>query len=198
MSLILDALKKVDDEKQKDGKGSSDIAVEILRREDQNPKRRIVVLLGALALTFVIAAAAVYKLSPLAHSPVALSPAVQALPLNKADAANEAQPRSIKKPEPAVPLQGFVKSGPENSINRTKKDAEKKTASLEQGNSPVFQNMDISVIVWYEEPSERKAVINGTAVKEGNTIEGARVERIYPSRIVFVKDGKSFEKSINK
>jgi len=200
MSLILEALKKIDDEKKKDSKGSMDIAVDILRQEEQNPKKRIMVLLGALALTFVIAATAAYKLSPLANNPVALSPAVQAVPLNKANTATELPSISVKQAEPVSPFHGRVTSGPDNTVhkNRPNEDPEK-TASLERGNSPgLRQDMEISVIVWYEEPSERKAVINGTAVKEGDTCEGARVEHIYPSRIVFVKDGKSFERSMNK
>lgn len=201
MSLILEALKKVDDEKKRDSQGSMDIAVDILRQEEQNPKRKIMVLLGALALTFVIAATAAYRLSPLANNPVALSPAVQDVPLNKANTAMEAPPISVKQAEPVSPFQGRVKAEPDNAVQKKhpNENPGKKTASLERANSPaLLQDMEISVIVWYEEPSERKAVINGTAVKEGDTCEGARVKQIYPSRIVFVKDGKSFEKSINK
>lgn len=223
MSLILDALKKLDGEKKKADQRPMDIAVDILSHERESPKRRILVFSGVIALTIVIAATAAY-VNLVVKKPVAVSPAVNQGPVNPdigtyiganigADIAAPAK-AIVNQAGPARPSSGPTTSGPDKAVDKaigkpidkainkkqpSTESPKKKTASVEQADSPSLrQDMAISVIVWYEEPSERKAVINGIAVKEGEIFEGARVEHIYPSRIVFVKDGKSFERSMDK
>ena len=56
--------------------------------------------------------------------------------------------------------------------------------------------LKISGILWDEEPSKRRAVINGTFATEGSTIEGVKVVEIYPTRVRFLQGGRSFEVSI--
>jgi general secretion pathway protein B len=49
-----------------------------------------------------------------------------------------------------------------------------------------FPSLNISAIVWYEEPSKRFAMINGVIVTEGAVVEGMKVETIYPDRVRFL------------
>jgi general secretion pathway protein B len=58
-------------------------------------------------------------------------------------------------------------------------------------------SMKLSGIVWSSEPSERMAVINSQVVKEGGTIEGAKVVEIGPTRVRLVHNGTPFEISIH-
>jgi hypothetical protein len=53
--------------------------------------------------------------------------------------------------------------------------------------------LKISGIVWGEVPSERKAVINGTVAREGDSVEGVKVLEIYPTYVVVSSRGKSFK-----
>lgn len=55
----------------------------------------------------------------------------------------------------------------------------------------------ISVIIWDEKRANRRAVVNGTLVAEGATVEGLKVVQINPTRIKFSKNGRTFEASIN-
>jgi type II secretory pathway component PulC len=56
--------------------------------------------------------------------------------------------------------------------------------------------LKISGIVWNEEPSSRRAVINGTLLSEGSAIEGVKVVEIFPTKVRFLYQGAYFEKSI--
>jgi hypothetical protein len=56
--------------------------------------------------------------------------------------------------------------------------------------------LKISGIVWSEERSERRAVINGVFTTEGSVIEGVKVEEIYPTRVRFSHEGRFFEISV--
>ena len=56
--------------------------------------------------------------------------------------------------------------------------------------------LKISGIVWNEESSNRRAVINGTLLSEGSTIEGVKVVEIFPTKVRFLYQGAYFEKSI--
>jgi hypothetical protein len=56
--------------------------------------------------------------------------------------------------------------------------------------------LKISGIVWSEERSERRAVINGVFTTEGSVIDGVKVEEIYPTRVRFSHEGRFFEVSV--
>lgn len=54
----------------------------------------------------------------------------------------------------------------------------------------------ISGIVWHDDPSKRRAVINGTFTSEGSAIEGLKVVEILPTQVRFQHQGRFFEISI--
>jgi hypothetical protein len=54
-------------------------------------------------------------------------------------------------------------------------------------------SLKISGIVWSEEPANRVAVINSMPVNEGAFIGGIKVVEIYPTRVRFLYNERSFE-----
>ena len=56
-----------------------------------------------------------------------------------------------------------------------------------------FPSLNISAIVWYEEPSKRFAMINGLIVTEGSFVEGIKVLTIYPDRVRFLHRNQHLE-----
>ena len=56
--------------------------------------------------------------------------------------------------------------------------------------------LKISGIVWNEEPSMRRAVINGYLASEGFTVEGVKVVEIFPTKVRFLHQGRYFDISV--
>jgi general secretion pathway protein B len=56
----------------------------------------------------------------------------------------------------------------------------------------------ISGIAWQSDSASRIAVVNGTPVLEGSSVGGVKVEQIFPDRVKFSQEGKSFEISIER
>jgi hypothetical protein len=65
------------------------------------------------------------------------------------------------------------------------------------GSSATPPSLKVSAIVWYEDPSSRFAVINGTIVTEGAVIEGVKVVEIYPTRVRLLHNDQPFEISMS-
>jgi hypothetical protein len=56
--------------------------------------------------------------------------------------------------------------------------------------------LKISGIVWNEEASKRRAVVNGSFATEGSVIEGVKVVEIFPTKVLFLHQGRYFEISV--
>jgi hypothetical protein len=56
--------------------------------------------------------------------------------------------------------------------------------------------LKISGIVWNEDPSLRRAVINGSLVTEGSLVEGVKVVEIFATKVRFLHQGRYFEISV--
>jgi general secretion pathway protein B len=56
----------------------------------------------------------------------------------------------------------------------------------------------ISGIAWQSDSASRIAVVNGAPVLEGSNVDGVKVEQIFPDRVKFSQEGKSFEISIER
>jgi type II secretory pathway component PulC len=85
-------------------------------------------------------------------------------------------------PEEASVAPGYARKAPE--------PAPKESTS----NPP---SLKLSGILWHEEPSERRAMINGIIMREGSVIEGVKVVEIHPTRVRLSHNGRPFEISIN-
>jgi hypothetical protein len=218
MSLILDALKKLEREKAAQSNKTSDIAASILEQQPVVKNRKPMVLIGAIALTAAISMAGMYIVFLMNNKPAPLSaaaplapvpqPATGAAPLTPAPQPTTS-PAPAETPAPRPAAAGPVKAAPAAAKESTIKEKagpakpkrgepEKKASSPPPGTTPARPDFIISAIIWYEEPPERKAVVDGKSVREGDIIDGCRVEQIYPSRVIFVKDGKRFEVNMNR
>lgn len=52
--------------------------------------------------------------------------------------------------------------------------------------------------MWFEEPAQRFAMINGLILHEGGMIEGAQVVEIKPASVRLLHNGQSFEISAQR
>jgi len=285
MSLILDALKKLDREKSSRRARTGNIAVEILRPDRIFPGKRIRLYFAAVFITAIAAAAITYgmiagfgfssKSSPPARiDPAPLSQAVApSSPThepareardemsrvdpkvlnpaeNRAESKSPAISGSLPSPTPAgakpsnpkiaAPLpsgepvreaRGDLSPIPAKVVSPSESETESRTERKDlaavQGENKASQkiipegasvapgqakkapepaqtesasnppSLTLSGILWHEEPSERRAMINGIILKEGSVIEGVKVVEIRPTRVVFSHNGRSFEVSVN-
>ena len=85
------------------------------------------------------------------------------------------QPETRKVEEPAVPPQQVTKPGVSD-----------------------IPALIVSGIAWQKGGAERFAMVNGRPVAEGATVEGARVEEIFPDRVRFSFANRTFEVSLGK
>jgi general secretion pathway protein B len=220
MSLILEALKKLDREKSSRRTGTANIAVEILKSDLPRPINRFPLYFAAVSLTAVAAAAITYavvtqfgflsKSSP--PAPVdALAPSQQVVPgpLSREpirDARDEKgrMPPKVqgraKSKTLATPLSGkkespkVVSEEAEVAPADTKKPAE----PTSEGSATTLPLLTLSGIIWSEEPSKRFAVINGTVATEGSVIHEVKVVEIHPTHVILSHKGQSFEISMFK
>ena len=291
MSLILDALKKLDREKSSRRSRTGNIAVEILSPGRPRPGRRIGWTFVAVSFTAIVAAAITYGMIAGFGSPPKSSPPVPVNPPPPSQEGVAAPPSG----EPVREARGEVRQGPpkigspaENKVeNRAALSVESKssrkspavsgppssaapvavkppiqeavpppspeperearsetsrvppkiqspaasgTESKEPASAPGGEkpsqkvireeasvapgdtkrtiepppkestpppSLKLSGILWHEEPSERRAMINGMILNEGAIIEGAKIVEILPTRVRLSHDGKPFEISIN-
>ncbi|MGD0915913.1 MAG: general secretion pathway protein GspB [Thermodesulfobacteriota bacterium] len=257
MSLILDALRKLDREKSARLDGVVNIAAEILRPDLTRPGKRITLYFAVVSLTAVATAAITYAVVEFAFlskssPPASMNPPTRSQQVAPASAdsgflSKSSAPAPVS---PSVPHQQIAPSplaleavrdvrdeidrvppktqNPAESKNlaETKNKTERKDPATPPGEKEASQNvisekvnsapgnaerpaeqipgasaatppsLRVSAIVWYEEPSRRFAMINGTIANEGSVIEGVKVEEIYADHVRLSHNGRLFEISI--
>lgn len=251
MSLILEALKKIETDKSRNLQ-EANIASAILQ-PDRKAKRKSVLLISCLSLSaavLLIAAGAgiSYLLSakgqdqkpsaavqsnlppkaaistpPSAATPERtvsamerpLKPSAAAQPelIPKTGASTSASMAASERPAEAAPgsfksahseaSPPLVKELPAKRVIRHRPEkiqpVDASTAPKRTRTAPdrVYVSEEIPPIringvIWSEESNARRALVNGSAVKEGDSVDGVRVERIEPNHIRFSKNGKPF------
>ncbi len=220
MSVILDALRKLDREKLSRRSGTANIAVEMLSPDLPRSGKGVPRYAAIAFLTAIATAAITYGVMvksgflsksspPPAMSPPAPKQEVAPVPVPSEPARNTQDEISPAPPKIQTPVKSEKPSVPlvENKSDETKlrqnvivKEAnpapEKATLPAEhapQGSPKTPPSLNISAIVWYEEPSKRFAMINGLVVTEGSSVEGMKVEEIYPDRIRFLHQNQHLE-----
>jgi general secretion pathway protein B len=191
MSLILDALRKMEQERKARKQASTGMRQEVLnyRGSERKPERSLLIpiIIAALLTTAAISAYLYLSGSSTSAPPVASPPA--SLP---AQAVQQPAPQPVpiiapvpapEQPKPAVAMP------PEKSRPKTQQ-------VMKQG-EPVQAGGDSSLVVsgiaWQDERGLRRAVINGQLVGEGAEIQGARVVEIRENRVKFNRSGTVFE-----
>ncbi len=234
MSVILDALKKLDREKASRGSGTANIAVEILRADlpgfgKRVPRYAAIALFTAFvtaAITYVVVVKGSFFPKP-APLPVMSPPVLkqEVAPVTPSaepapGARDEIRPEPpkvytpIRTGKPEAPLaegkghetkmkQSAVAKETALPVEKPRLPAEPAPQPVErtrvpaeaapQASAKTLPSLNISAIVWYEEPSRRFAMINGLIVPEGAVVEGMKVEEIYPDRVRFLYQSQHLE-----
>ena len=219
MSLILDALKKLDREKSSHREGTANIAVEILRPDPPRPRKKMLWYFAAVSITAVATACITYaviagfgimsKSSPPATvSPPPSQQTATALPpretvSNSTDEIGRAPAKiknSAESKESAIPPTGKkagrdVSAKERDVVPGTIKKSAEPTPRVSVSPQP---SLKLSGIIWQEEPEERRAMINGRIATEGSIIEGVKVVEIQPARVRFSHNGRFFQISLGQ
>ena len=101
-----------------------------------------------------------------------------------ADSRTPATSPEERKPGPnAVPQKAEVSRG----------DTLKPGVQAADEDSSTPPKLKITGIVWNEDPSKRRAIINGAFLNEGSMIEGVKVVEILPTQVRFLYKGQVFQ-----
>ncbi len=83
----------------------------------------------------------------------------------------------------------------DRALSGNKTTPDEKLGAQSEAPAPVLK---LSAIIWYEEPSKRRAAVNGKILSEGSSIQGVRVVEIRPTSVLFSQNGQLLEISINR
>lgn len=216
MSYILDALKKIEHEKNKKrSDGRFNISADLFQERKRLPARNgvwkvvAIIVVAALVATvgwFMFKGAWNRKMADI-HPPATLS-----VPVAKPVALPSALPPVPAKPVPlAVPpvatLPATVVTQKQVETDEDAEEASPRAAhranrrtmpqpvALKQTIQTVQAPADIKLsgIAWQDERSGRRAVINGFLFKEGSIISGAKISEIKADRVRFSSSAGVFE-----
>jgi len=217
MSSILEALKKLEDEKAGRRSGAASIAAKVVkpgRRPGQRPKwimpaGMAVVATAAALFTYILMGGFSTQMNPVQPAPPAPPrqlqqaavpaevPAVVPAPLPVLPPAIKRKPSRPSYPSSPVAQQAPVIVAPPPQPVEPR-ITEKPAAPSQPEVLPGPPALKVSGIGWQKDNADRLAIVNGRAVSEGAVVEGARVVEIFPDRVSFsFKDG-TFEIPLGK
>ena len=213
MSSILEALKKLEDEKSARRGGGGNIAAKVAkpgRRPIQRPGWLLPVGMGVVAaaaalFTYILMGGFSTRIKPVQPAP----PAPQQQPQQAA--APSAQPAPLPVLPPVIVRNRALRPSPSSPVARPAPaivapppqpveppNVEKPAALSLPAAQPGPPALKVTGIGWQKGNADRLAIVNGRAVSEGAVVEGARVEEIFPDRVRFSINDKTFEISLGK
>jgi general secretion pathway protein B len=215
MSVILDALKKLEQEKASSRSGPVDIVPEMVKSREprvRNGRWLVAVLItGAVAVTAVVTMFAMGSFTaskqqpvPLVSGPTASLP--EFLPAPQAvKPVSEPVVRSENNPEPDVIRRNPVRqaepvmtptANPPLQRRQSKTVTGERLDETPQETGSSSSALKVSGIAWQDDRSDRRAVVNGMLAAEGEVIEGARIVAIHQDKVRFSRDGRTFDVAI--
>lgn len=214
MSLILDALKKLEQETAARKQGMDKVADQILRCDQAKPQHKRIILMSMFsAIVGAVIAVALFNgffsqiktLPPAPPASITLSKP-QSNPISV-----EASPSQIDKNQSSSALRT---SEIRNTVVQTKeKKSQQKTTSLSKRETKIqnkaydthqestndsAQSLTVSGVVWFDDRRARRAVVNDMVVGEGTVVKGAKIVEIQPNGVRFSRGEKSFYISLGK
>jgi general secretion pathway protein B len=212
MSLILDALKKLEQEKASSRSGPVDIVPELVKSRGpkvMNTRWMIAAIIaGAVAFTTVVTMFAMGGFTGNRRQPVAVSseplitrpeplPAPQVkLPINEPAVSGGNHPEPVtNQRNPGQQDVPVLTQPPDARQQRRKAKAVAVERSDEESQvaGSAFPALKVSGIAWQDDRADRRAVVNGVLVSEGGVIEGARIIAIHQDKVRFSCNGRKFE-----
>lgn len=196
MSYILDALKKLENEKARKSRGAGMLGISgELFRDDRhshsggNIWKIVAVVLVASLVTF--GATWFFLKTGKPGDTAKLNTKTPVSPPGTV-----APPPDRKEVRPVVPV---VKTDAPTAVvhkGKRQKTPKKQAIVTEQPvvpASPPPADIMVSGIAWQDEHSARRAVVNGFLMQEGGSVSGAKITEIYKDRVRFTMDGRVFE-----
>lgn len=208
MSLILDALKKMEQERKARQGGGIDIRPEVLGRPAPEPQRRpwgkpvILVAAGIAILGMGVGAGIALKKG----APEKTAEPTPSQVRNGAGSVGEEVAVPLAPPPPPpVPVETPPTPVPPKPAPLTAPAAAPapqpvpRPAMAEQSTVSDYAGAEIIVsgIAWQEERNLRRAVVNGSLVGEGAEVAGARVVEIGERRVKFSRGGQTISVSLS-
>jgi general secretion pathway protein B len=218
MSSILKALQKLERDREARQAKPADIQRGILRQSQrrgaQAPPWKLPLAVGAAA---ILAALGTYLLvgrgtppsqqaAAVPASPVAVpapsAPESASPPLPAAQTAQQLspQPHDLHADRPALTAPRRAPASPSlNDEDEATRPVEHAQASAPPAPPPAAAappQISVSGIGWRDDPASRMAMVNGSPVRVGATVQGARVEEIFPDRVRFSIQGRPFEVAV--
>ena len=196
MSLILDALKKLEQEKKSRRARKVEIRPALTARKSGAPPPpwRLAALLGGAVTLTVIVTMGITGLVSRKNPPVASAP-VQAEVVTAATPAPAAPlpspPPTAEPGPPATPPVTVRKATPAPLPPAPKRG---KVIVPETTSPPA--DFKVTGIAWLEERAARRAVVNGILMGEGAEVSGAKIMEIRQEQVRFTRGGRSFSVSI--
>lgn len=188
MSLILDALRKMELERKARRGGAAETRTEVLNYRG-NPagqqKSRLLPVIGAVLLLSAAAVAFFLYFRDATPPPATSVRIPQAAPVDK-----PAQSGILQTGTQPLPAVQTIQPA---ATNRAPAAATPPAKADDIPQASGDANIAVSGIAWQEERSLRRAVINGSLVSEGAEIAGARIVEIRQNLVRFNRDGVFFE-----
>ena len=195
MSLILDALRKMEEERAARRSGSVDIRPAVLNRNGDNRpaagRPALLVAAGVILLLAGIGAGVLLKGAGSSQPPAHPAEGVA----ETGDRATATQLPASPQPAPApaepatMPAAAVPAAPPAPPPHRTVTEP---AAAAPEEPEP---GLAISGIAWQEERVLRRAVVNGALLGGGAEVAGARIVEIRERSVRFSRGGRTFEVS---
>lgn len=198
MSLILDALKKLEKDRVARRKRPVRVASDILLAGAPAGKRRTPVLMAGLAgIAVAVLVLAVVIVNPFPERiPVQERETVPAVPAGQAA---KSVPASESAPAPEknrVSAGSYSEDGRKTADpagkSKQRRAAASRPAPAAAPDVSRLPVLTVTGIVWVEDRGVRRAMVNGEIVSEGGRVGGARVMEIHPDHVRFSHDGRPF------
>jgi general secretion pathway protein B len=219
MSSILEALKKLEDEKAARRGGMGNLAGKVAKTGRRPRPASAWLVPGCMVAVAVVSVLVTYfavtgsssrrsESAPAKKPPgISLAPDTP-LPPAGTPVTNGLKPRQSyppphKKSESAVAVLPGATAGNREILPKASGKQEAPTSSTPVKSAPETEgsptpSMTVSGIAWQKDTAFRMAVVNGSPVKEGGTVEGTTVKEILPDRVRFSFKGKEFEVPMEK
>ncbi len=213
MSSILEALKKLEDEKAARRGGSGNLAGKVAKTGRRPRQSHPWLLPGGMLAVAVVSVLITYLAMngfsfrhgeslpaqkpqqarlPDTPLPQAGAPVMDPLSARKPDVAPRKKSEGNAVPLSPAPRRN-ASPGPESSMKPEARPSPAPAKSRPDGPGAPLPTLNVSGIAWQNDKAYRLAVVNGVPVREGGTVEGSTVKEILSDRVRFSLNGKDFE-----
>lgn len=228
MSSILKALQKLEQEKSTRRRGAPDVAADIVKPAAARQRSQWLIpaaMAGMIILAVIVTYTLMGGFSRHTAVPAAAVPPMVSPPKEIATMAPPAVSEVTEIISPARPIldnrkkQGQSQSAPElpagtavpqhapplqhpsplpEPQGQPAPPVQAKVEPVTQPATPPLPALKVTGIAWQKDNASRLAMINGAAVLEGGTVEGARVEEIFPDKVRFTIGKRIIEVQLGK